>query len=89
MRSRITASFSRRYGELPLNAKEAVRRAYLRFTDNPRHPGLQLKRVSRKRPIVSARVSDDYRVLGLASGEEIAWFWVGPHHEYDKLLKRI
>jgi hypothetical protein len=89
MRSRVTAAFRRRYDELPKSARDAAWRAFLRFKQNPRHPGLQFKRISGKEPIVSARVSDDYGVLGLASDDEITWFWIGPHHEYDKLLKRL
>jgi len=27
-----------------------------------------------------------YRALAVASGEELAWFWIGSHAEYDKLV---
>jgi hypothetical protein len=40
-------------------------------------------------PIYSARVNLDYRVLGILDGEEIAWFWIGSHADYDKLLGRL
>ncbi len=37
----------------------------------------------------SVRVSIDYRVLGVMDEGDIVWFWIGAHHEYDRLLKRI
>ena len=37
----------------------------------------------------SARVSTDYRALGVRDGDDIVWFWIGPHHEYDRMLNRM
>jgi hypothetical protein len=28
-----------------------------------------------------------YRVLGLLEDDEIAWFWIGTHAAYDRLLE--
>ena len=36
----------------------------------------------------SVRVSIDYRALGVMDEGSIVWFWIGPHHEYDKLLRQ-
>jgi hypothetical protein len=33
-----------------------------------------------------AGVSDDYRALGIESGGTVAWFWIGPHKEYERLI---
>jgi hypothetical protein len=33
-------------------------------------------------------VTDDYRALGRREGEDIIWFWIGPHAEYDHLVSR-
>ena len=89
MRSRVTAGFRRSYAELPSETQRAAERAFERVQRNPRHPSLQLKRVHTARSIVSARITDQYRALGLASEDEIAWFWIAPHHVYDKILKRL
>jgi hypothetical protein len=53
------------------------------------HPSLQFKQVSQKQPIYSARVSLNYRVLGLLESDHIYWYWIGGHDEYDDLLKRM
>ena len=56
---------------------------------DPSHPSLEFKLVSQRRPVYSVRVSIDYRALGLLDEDEIIWFWIGPHHEYEKLLRRV
>jgi len=28
-----------------------------------------------------------YRALGLLEDEEVTWFWIGNHAEYDRLLE--
>ena len=74
---------------LPREVQANPREAYRLFRDNPAHPSLQFKRVSTREPIYSARVGLHYRVLGLLDGDTIAWGWIGPHAEYDKILKRL
>jgi hypothetical protein len=58
--------------------------------NNPFHGSLQFKRVNRRGDVWSARVGDDYRVLGVrVQSDEIVWFWIGTHAEYDLELKRL
>ena len=88
MRSRTSPEFRRRFRELPEVVERAARRAYQRFRADAGHPGLQIKRIKSRRQIISARVTDDYRALGEIKDDEIVWFWIGPHHEYDRLIGR-
>lgn len=30
-----------------------------------------------------------YRAVGTVDGNEIVWFWIGSHAEYDYLLKQL
>ncbi len=89
MRSFAQESFWDAYRLLPSHVRQQARDAYRFFASNPNHPSLDFKQVSRRRPVYSVRVSIDYRALGVVDEEEIVWFWIGPHHEYDKLLRRI
>jgi hypothetical protein len=66
-----------------------ARAAYNRFRTNPQHPGLEFKKVHRIRPVYSARINDDYRVVGVMDGNDIVWFWIGKHEEYERLLKQL
>jgi len=61
--------------------------AYQLWKANPDHPSLHFKRVDEEEPIYSARVTEDYRVLGLLEGDTVIWYWIGRHEEYERLLK--
>jgi hypothetical protein len=89
MRSFTSAGFRKLYQELPEEIRRQAREAYRFFSDNPNHPGLQFKKVHSTKPIYSARVNVDYRVLGIRDRDEIVWFWIGSHAEYTKLLPRL
>ena len=89
MRSFTQPSFWKLYRRLPEQVRQQARASYKLFEDDPRHPSLRFKRVSQRQPVYSARVSDDYRAVGVRDGDEIVWFRIGPHHEYDRLLKGL
>ena len=87
MNSRATRGFWSAYGALPLNIQQRAQRAYELWRNDHRHPSLQFKRVYNREPIYSARVTDNYRVLGTLEGDTVIWFWIGKHEEYERLLK--
>ena len=86
MKSRTTARFRKALAELPEVVQEQARAAYRQFSQNPQHPGLRFKPVHSTEPIYSARVSRGYRALGFRDGDEIVWFWIGAHAEYERIL---
>ena len=87
MKSRATPKFWKLYARLPRNVQRRARKAYQMWQVDPGHPSLHFKRVDDEEPIYSARVSEDYRVLGLLEGDTVIWFWIGNHDEYERLLK--
>ncbi|MDQ2098099.1 MAG: hypothetical protein QQW96_10670 [Tychonema bourrellyi B0820] len=89
MKSSVTKSFRTRLESLPASVQEQADKAYALWQEYPYHPSLQFKRVSQKQPIYSARVSINYRALGLLEADSIYWYWIGAHDEYDELLKRM
>jgi hypothetical protein len=89
VKSRTTERFRKLFAALPESVREQARQAYRYFRENPQHPSLQFKRVHPTKPIYSARVTLDYRVLGVRADDEIVWFWIGSHDEYDKLIGRM
>ncbi len=57
--------------------------------ENPRHPGLHFKQIHGSDRLVAVRISRDYRAVGVrGSPDEILWFWIGPHSEYERLLAK-
>ena len=89
MKSRATPRFWASYRDLPTEVKEAARKAYRLFRADPQHPSLQFKKVHVREPLFSVRVTLGYRALGLLDGDEIAWFWIGTHAAYDRLLDNL
>ncbi|MGM0368754.1 MAG: hypothetical protein ACQEP2_09370 [Actinomycetota bacterium] len=37
----------------------------------------------------SLRISKDYPAVGIQQNNQIIWFWLGSHNDYDNLLKKI
>ena len=85
-RSKRTKSFRKLFDALPADAQRQARAAYELFKVDPRHSGLQFKRISTKDArVYSARVGDHYRAIGLLEGDAVTWIWIGTHEEYNKL----
>ena len=66
-----------------------ARLAYQLFRQDAHHPSLRFKLVHASRPIYSARVGLAYRALAARDGDDVIWFWIGSHGDYDNLLDRL
>jgi hypothetical protein len=89
MNSRTTERFRKAFGELPSQVQRQAREAYKLFKQNPYHPSLRFKQIHPTKPIYSVRASLGYRALGVREHEDIIWFWIGSHSDYDKLISRL
>lgn len=89
MKSRTTIEFRRLFADLPKAVQEQTRVAYRQFKEDPSYPSLRFKKVHPELPIYSARISKNYRAVGLLDGDTVIWFWVGSHTEYDRLLEQL
>ena len=78
-------SFWDGYANLPKDIQRRADKQFALLIENPHHPSLQLKPVGE---FWSARVTDDYRALAFREETVLTWFWIGPHDEYAKILKR-
>jgi hypothetical protein len=84
LRSRVSAEFWAQYKALPIAVQRQADKAYRLFTTNPFHPSLHFKAAG---PYWSVRVSRGYRALAQWRDNGVFWFWIGPHDEYEALLK--
>jgi hypothetical protein len=89
MTSYTTRQFRRLFAALPRYVQQQARQSYRLFRQNPAHPGLRFKRVHADPPMYCARVGIGYRAVGVVEGDTIAWFWIGSHANYDKLLAEL
>ena len=89
MNSRRTRRFRDALAALPPHIRKQAAAAYRRFRVDPYHPSLHFKKVHPRLPVYSARINDDYGVVGQVRDNGIVWFWVGKHKEYERLLKQL
>ena len=83
--SKALPSFWERYANLPEDIQRRADKQFALFMKNHRHRSLQLKAVGE---FWSARVTDNYRALAFREDNVFTWFWIGPHDEYAKILRR-
>ena len=90
MVSNGTDAFWELFHALPEAVRTSARRRYALWKSDHYHPSLHFKRVSENHPLYSARVNQQYRVLGLVEdeGASIYWFWIGTHEEYEELIAK-
>lgn len=87
MTSRTTDTFRKLLSGLPADVKEQANSAYRKWKVNPKHPGLQFKRIHGSEPIYSVRINLNWRALCTFEGETAVWFWIGSHTEFDRLAR--
>jgi hypothetical protein len=49
---------------------------------DPHHPSVRFKKVG---DFWSARVSGNYRVVGILDGDVVIWFFIGTHAEHGRI----
>lgn len=86
MKHRATGKFWWHYRQLPADAQQRACGRFRLLETDPTHESLSLKRIGRG---WSVRAGAGYRALGVASPDGIAWFWIGPHDEYERLIKSL
>ena len=89
MNSFLLPQFLVLYRALPESVRQQARQAYSLFQQDPHHSSLRFRKVHPTRPIFSARVGLHYRAVGTREGNDIFWFWIGPHAEYEHLLSQL
>ncbi|MGH7825512.1 MAG: hypothetical protein ACREQ7_10120, partial [Candidatus Binatia bacterium] len=68
---------------LPKPIQELADKNFELLKSNPSHRSLRFKKVGKYR---AARVGLRYRALATEAGEDLLWFWIGAHSEYDKMV---
>lgn len=80
----FTEQFEQAYSKLTQQEKHSVTKAITFLGENPRHPGLHVKKMEGSKNIWEARVSRKLRMTFEMSGETITMRNVGEH---DAVLK--
>jgi hypothetical protein len=80
---RASPQFWELYNRLPTKAKTLADQAFELLKRNVRHPSLHFKKAGH---LWSVRVGLHLRALAIEDGNDLIWFWIGSHAEYDRLL---
>ena len=84
MKSHATGKFWARYQALPPSVQARALKQYRLWLREPAHPSLHFKPVGR---FWSVRVTRSSRALAVRDGETMLWFWIGPHDEYERIIR--
>jgi hypothetical protein len=78
---RASAKFWRFYQELPHEIQRLADKNFELLKGNPSHHSLHFKKVGR---YWSARIGIHYRAVAVQEGDDLVWFWIGTHEEYNR-----
>ena len=86
MKSSGTTEFWHLYRQLPQPIREATRRTYRLWKENPRAPGLHFKKVC---DVYSVRIAKTgYRAAAIDVPDGFLWIWIGSHDDYRRWLRQ-
>jgi hypothetical protein len=83
VKHRANQKFWKFYEQLPPDIQTLADRSFELLKRDGRHPSLHFKKVGR---FWSARVGMHHRAVAVESGEDLVWFWIGRHDEYDAII---
>ena len=81
--------FRKVFDRLPAHVQQLAGKAFRMWLEDPFRPSLRFKRVLQAPPVYSVRIGIEWRALGVRDGNEMTWFWIGSHGDYDKLLSQM
>ena len=84
MRHFASSKFWDYYAALPKEVQDSADSAFARLKEDPSYPSLHFKKVGK---FWSARVGLAYRALAVESDDDLVWFWIGHHGDYDRLMR--
>ena len=84
MKHRATPDFWYHYRQLPTDIQNLADRCYANLKRDSRYPSLHFKKAGN---FWSVRIGLSYRAVAVQEENDIVWFWIGTHAEYDQLLK--
>lgn len=85
MKHYATSRFWSCYEQLPKEVQAQADKQFALLKANASHPSLRFKKVGQ---FWSARVNDRVRSLAIPDGDDLIWFWIGSHREYERVLNK-
>lgn len=79
------AEFWEYYEELPDDIQKLANKKFELLKSDPYYPSLHFKKVGGD--MWSARVSREYCAVAFEIPDGFAWFWIGSHSDYERIIK--
>ncbi len=97
MKSFRSPRFNKTFEKLIEPVREVAREQYRKFAENPYAPGVDFHAIkgTKTKDVVAVNAGTylkvQYRALGVfdRKAQEVDWFWIGTHEEYNNILKRL
>lgn len=84
-----TPKFEELFAKLPTHAKKRTRWCLLIWMDDASHPSLFFKKPFKNKSFWSIRITKGYRAIGYLKGDQMFWFWIGDHDDYEKMISKL
>jgi hypothetical protein len=82
----ILAAIRRLFNDLPENIQRLAEKSYDLWQTNPSHPSLGFRRLEGRDGLLTVRVGNPDRALGIIDAATVTWVWIGTHADYDRLI---
>jgi len=89
MRSRTTKAFRKLLDSLPDEVQKQAKSSYRAWRKNVWASNFEFKRVHSSKPFYPVRVNYSYRAVGIRNGNEVSWFCIGSHADYDNVVSQL
>lgn len=86
MKSFTQASFWRHFERLSHTQQREAKLAYEEFRRDPFQASLKFKKLKGLQNVYSVRIGLSLRALATRDGNDLLWYWIGTHADYDKLI---
>ena len=84
VRHRANPKYWRFYEQLPPRVQRLADANFALLKQDPHHPSLHFKKAGR---FWSVRAGIHFRAVAVEKGEELVWFWIGRHDEYESVIE--
>ena len=84
-----TWAYKRLYDKLDSTVKEIVDGAWESYKRDPSLVDFAQKGRLKGVPHFGAHLNDNWRALAFKRDGVVVWYWVGPHVDYDRILKGL
>ena len=86
VRSSTTSRFWKLFSLLPAEGQDLAVDKYELFKQDPFHPSLGFQEKGR---VWTVEIGRSYRAIAFRNQDQLTWFWIGSHEDYNRVLSRV